>query len=263
MWAFFIDTSPDALTKVLFHLCQAHTSICDLNFPSRSNVRSTFCDDLANLLLRTLEQEKLHRDSRPDVPNAQAYTEDFRIMGQNDSPLFVFGVPNRVEARLKTIMLSHFHRHGLQFDAILVSEDQTQISRMNLAQLSDTVGDMISSPDSHVEFNRKLLQRVARAWPGTTQETLLGLQAHLPAMAHFRCAVNSPRLSCPGAWRLGMTVLERRLICQKATVAGQTSQRNAVSSKLRSFLECRNSSGISRRDSRARMPIRRCSDTCC
>ena len=257
MGAFFIDTFPDALPKVLFHFCQAHTSTCDLTFLSRTNVGSTFCDDLANLLLQTLEQEKLHRDSRPDVPNAQAYTEDFRNVGQDDSPLFVFGVPNRDEARLKAIMLSHFHRHGLQFDAIFVLEDQTQIPRLDLAQLSDIVGDMIWSLEPHVEFNRKLLQRVARAWPSTAQETRLGLQAHLRAMAHFRCAVNSPRLSCPGVWRLGMTVLERRLGCQKATAAGQTRQRNAVSSKLRSFLECRNSSGISRRDSRARMPIRR------
>ena len=161
--AFFIDTLPDALPKALFHFCQTLTRIHDLAFLFRSYVGSTLYNDLADLLLQTVEREKLHRDYRPDVPNAQAYTVDFRITGRGDSPLFVYGVPNRDKARLTTIILSHVHRHGLLFDSIFVFEDQTQIPGLDLARLSDVGGDMISSLDSHVDFNRKLLQRVARA----------------------------------------------------------------------------------------------------
>ena len=159
--AFCFDTSPNRLPEAVFQFGQALTRIYDLTFLSRSNVGSTFYDDLADLLSRLVDEEKVERDHQPDVPNAQAYPVDYRIEGKGDVPLFLYGVPNRDKARLTTIMLSYFHRHGLTFESILVFEDQAQIPRMDLARLSDVAGDMISSLASHEDFNRKLLRRVA------------------------------------------------------------------------------------------------------
>ena len=56
------------------------------------------------------------RDYQPDVPNAKAYTVDYRIEGSEEQ-LFLFGVPNRDKARLTTIMLSHYHRYELAFES--------------------------------------------------------------------------------------------------------------------------------------------------
>lgn len=159
--AFCFDTSPNRLPEAVFQFGQALTRIYDLTFLSRSNVGSTFYDDLADLLSRLVDEDKVQRDHQPDVPNAQAYPVDYRIEGKGDVPLFLYGVPNRDKARLTTIMLSYFHRHGLTFESILVFEDQAQIPRMDLARLSDVGGDMISSLESHEDFNRKLLRRVA------------------------------------------------------------------------------------------------------
>ena len=159
--AFCFDTSPNRLPEAVFQFGQALTRIYDLTFLSRSNVGSTFYDDLADLLSRLVDEDKVERDHQPDVPNSQAYPVDYRIEGRGDVPLFLYGVPNRDKARLTTIMLSYFHRHGLTFESILVFEDQAQIPRMDLARLSDVAGDMISSLASHEDFNRKLLRRVA------------------------------------------------------------------------------------------------------
>ena len=159
--AFCFDTSPNRLPEAVFQFGQALTRIYDLTFLSRSNVGSTFYADLADLLSRLVDEDKVERDHQPDVPNAQAYPVDYRIEGKDDVPLFLYGVPNRDKARLTTIMLSYFHRHGLTFESILVFEDQAQIPRMDLARLSDVAGDMISSLASHEDFNRKLLRRVA------------------------------------------------------------------------------------------------------
>ena len=56
--------------------------------------------------------------------------------------------------------LSHFHRHELRFESLLVFADQASIPRLDLARLSDVGGDMISSLASYESFSRKLLQRV-------------------------------------------------------------------------------------------------------
>lgn len=158
---FCLEASPEGLPEAIFAFGQALTRVYDLTLLSRSNVGSTFYDDLADLLLSLVDEAKIERDYLPQVPNSEVYPVDYRIEGKEDVPLFLYGVPNRDKARLTTIMLSHFHRHDLRFESILVFEDQAEIPRRDLARLSDVGGDMISSLASQDDFNRKVLQRVA------------------------------------------------------------------------------------------------------
>lgn len=159
--AFCLDTPSERLPEALFSFGQALTRVYDLTLLSRTNVGSTFYDDLADLLFSFIDEARIERDFIPQVPNAEAYPVDYRIEGDSGTPLFLFGVLNQDKARLTTIMLSHFHRHDLRFDSILVFADQTEIPRMDLARLSDVGGDMISSLAAHEDLNRKLLQRAA------------------------------------------------------------------------------------------------------
>ena len=159
--AFCLDTSPERLPEAIFNFGQALTRVYDLTLLSRSNVGSTFYDDLAHLISNWVDETKIQRDYLPEVPNAEVYPVDYRIDGKNDVPIFLYGVLNRDKARLTTIMLSYFHRHDLQFESILVFQNQAEVPRMDLARLSDVGGDMISSLASHEDFHRKVVQRVA------------------------------------------------------------------------------------------------------
>ena len=158
---FSFDTPPERLPEAIFGFGQALTRIYDLTLLSRSNVGSTFYDDLADCLTGFVDEAKMQRDYQPDVPNAEAYLVDFQIEGKDGVPLFVYGVPNRDKARLTTIMLGHFHRHQLEFESVIVFQDQTEIPRVDLARLSDVAGDMVSSLEATEDLNRKLLRRVA------------------------------------------------------------------------------------------------------
>jgi len=159
--ALCFETSPERLSEAVFNFGQALTRVYDLTLLSRSNIGSTFYDDLADLLLSVVDEEKIERDYQPEVNNAQNYPVDYRIEGKEGLSLFVYGIPNRDKARLTTIMLSHFHRCELRFESILVFENQSEIPRADLARLSDVGGDMVSSLASHDDFNRKILWRVA------------------------------------------------------------------------------------------------------
>ncbi len=158
---FSIDTSAEQLPEAIFSFGQVLTRIYDLTMLSRSNVGSTFYDDLADCLTGFVDEAKIDRDYHPDVPNADAYTVDYRIEGKSGVPLFVYGVPNRDKARLTTIMLGHFHRHRLEFESVIIFQDQTDIPRVDLARLSDVGGDMVSSLESTEDLNRKIIRRVA------------------------------------------------------------------------------------------------------
>ena len=158
---FSVDTAPDRLPEAIFSFGQALTRIYDLTLLSRSNVGSTFYDDLADCLSGFVDESKMQRDYEPEVPNARAYPVDYRIEGKSGVPLFLYGVPNRDKARLTTIMLSYFHLHHLEFESIIVFHNQADIPRADLARLSDVGGEMISSLEADEDLNRKLLRRVA------------------------------------------------------------------------------------------------------
>lgn len=157
-----LHTSIADLPGAIFRYGQALTRIYDLSFLSRSGVRSTFYDDLADILSGLVPDDRIQEDYIPvGVPNADAYPVDYRIEAAEGNTLFLYGVPNRDKARLTTIMLSHFHRHHLEFDSMLVFENQEEIPRRDLARLSDVGGEMISSLNAQDDLSRKLLRRVA------------------------------------------------------------------------------------------------------
>ncbi len=158
---FAVDTSAERLPEAIFNFGQALTRIYDLTLLSRSNVGSTFYDDLADYLTGVVDEDKLERGYLPDVPNAEAYPVDYRIEGKGRAPLFLYGVPNRDKARLTTIMLGYFHRQQLDFESLIVFENQAEITRSDLARLSDVGGDMVSSLESTDDLTRKLRRRVA------------------------------------------------------------------------------------------------------
>ena len=91
--SFCLDTPPERLPEALFTFGQALTRVYDLTLLSRTNVGSTFYDDLADLLSSLIDDAKIERDYQPQVPNAQAYLVDYRIEGKSGIPLFLYGVP--------------------------------------------------------------------------------------------------------------------------------------------------------------------------
>ena len=159
--AFCLDTTPELLPDAIFRFGQALTRVYDLTLLSRSNVGSTFYDDLADVLSNIVDETKMHKDYLPEVPNSRAYPVDYRIDGKEGLPVFLYGVPNRDKAKLTTIMLSYFHLHDLRFDSIIVFKNQGEIPRMDLARLSDVGGEMVSSLESHSDLERKLSRRIA------------------------------------------------------------------------------------------------------
>ena len=83
---FSVHTSVDRLPEAIFRFGQALTRVYDLTLLSRSNVGSTFYDDLADCLSALVDDAKMERDYQPEVPNADAYPVDYRIEGKSGDP---------------------------------------------------------------------------------------------------------------------------------------------------------------------------------
>jgi len=155
--SFRLNRPPDCIADALFGFGQALTKIYDLAFLSRARVESTFYEDLKTLLLGIVGEENIAADYvPPEIPNASNYPVDYLLEGRQESPIFLYGVPNRDKARLTTIMLSHFLLHNLSFESILVFENQQEIPRLDLARLTNVAGTAVSSLEAKSDLRRKI-----------------------------------------------------------------------------------------------------------
>jgi hypothetical protein len=85
---------------------------------------------------------------------------DYRIEGKRGH-LFLLGIASRDKARLATIILGHWLRYDVEFDSLLVFQDQQEVPRADLARLSNAGGEMVASLDAVDDLKRKLSKLAA------------------------------------------------------------------------------------------------------
>jgi len=159
---FYVETPWGDLSAAAFRLGQALTRVYDLTFLNRSRVVSTFYEDLQEQIVHFIPEEKVQRNYIvPALPDAEHYPVDFCIEGKHETPLFLFGIPNRDKARLTTIFLQYYLQNHIDFDSLLVFANQEEIPRPDLARLSNVGGEMIASLNAEDDLRRKLQKKVA------------------------------------------------------------------------------------------------------
>jgi len=152
------ETTLENLGPSIVQFGQGLTRIYDLNFLNRARVASTFYEDLKERIYSLIAPEKVHPDFiLTGEKDAESYPIDFRIEGKR-APLFLFGIASRDKARLVTIVLEHWLRAKIDFDSLLIFEDQPDIPRRDLARLSNVGGEMVASLDASEDFQRKVIK---------------------------------------------------------------------------------------------------------
>ncbi len=156
-----LDSSLDNLGTNVLQFGQALTRIYDLTFLNRARIASTFYEDLKEELYGLVAPEKIQPNfTVPNQTDADSYPIDYRIEGKRD-PVFLFGIASRDKARLTTIILEHWLRARINFDSLLIFQDQQEIPRPDLARLSNVGGEMVASLDASEDFHRKVIKLAA------------------------------------------------------------------------------------------------------
>ena len=152
------DAALESLGASILQFGQGMTRIYDLNFLNRARVASTFYEDLKERLYSLVAPEKIQPDfTLVGETDADSYPIDYRIEGKR-APLFLFGIGSRDKAMLVTIILEHWLRAKVDFDSLLIFQDQQEIPRRDLARLSNVGGEMVASLDASEDFQRKIIK---------------------------------------------------------------------------------------------------------
>lgn len=152
------DAALESLGASILQFGQGLTRIYDLTFLNRARVASTFYEDLKERLYGLVAPERIQPEYvLTGETDAASYPIDYRIEGKR-APLFMFGIAGRDKARLVTIVLEHWLRAKVDFDSLLIFQDQQEIPRPDLARLSNVGGEMVASLDASEDFQRKIIK---------------------------------------------------------------------------------------------------------
>jgi hypothetical protein len=137
---------PDgAFGDALFTMVQAIGRITGTALWTRDRVRDTFEEDFRSLLQQIIPSGRATFDyiDRTVDPDGN-YPIDCRINGM-PRPCFVFKVANNDQCQKATITCYYHERQQKQFSSVVIFQDQTDIARKAIAQLSDVVGKQFAS----------------------------------------------------------------------------------------------------------------------
>jgi hypothetical protein len=154
----YIDSPADEAGKAVFKFGQALSQIHDIGFLSRSRISSTFYEDLGRVVHEVAPQALIKRDYVVESKsNAEDYPIDYRLdFPGSGRPLFLFGIPSNEKAKLATVIIQHWLAEEIRFTSFLVFQDQSKISRSDVARLTNVGDESISSLGAVSDMRRKL-----------------------------------------------------------------------------------------------------------
>ena len=146
----------------LYNYIQAILKISDVSFLSREQVRSTFNDDLRDLLRSIMSDERLVANwSDPEHDPKGNYSADYRINGTK--PLLVFALTNDQRVSEATVNLLQYEKWGLNFQSLGIFEDQVQINRKTLVKFSNVAGKQFSGLETERDRVISYIHEATRA----------------------------------------------------------------------------------------------------
>lgn len=158
-----LAVADDAFGDALFSLVQAISRITSTALWTYARVKSTFEEDFRALMQSVVPAERLTFDyTDPQIDPDGIYPVDCRINGM-PRPCMVFAVANDAKCREATITCYHYERHERKFTSLAVFEDQTEVNRRAVAQLSDVAGKLFASLGARDRIEAYLREEVMGA----------------------------------------------------------------------------------------------------
>ena len=129
----------------LYSFLQALSRVATVTQMTQEHVASTFAEDFSILLKAIVPAKRAvyewhHPEKDPDAN----YFVDCKING-DEKPCLVFAIQSTLKCSHATTTCLMLERWGMEFSGVALYQDQTQIGRRQVAQLSDIIGKQFSS----------------------------------------------------------------------------------------------------------------------
>lgn len=150
----------DDFGNALFSFVQALIRTSTVAQVTRERVASAFFDDFKELMSEIVPSERLDFDwhDRRHDPDGN-YMIDCKINGAAP-PWFVFAINSTDRCRNASITCLMYERWGFSFGSLVIFENQQEVNRKALAQMSDIVGKQFSSLGDRERITQYFRQNV-------------------------------------------------------------------------------------------------------
>jgi len=148
----------DETPQALFSFVQALIEICDIRHLDKEIVRSTFADDLKDLLVRTFAEIVVgyvdpKNDTRSKFPIPY-------VLNSTPRPIAIYDIAtDDAAAAAFAIAAQHARWDAAQFHLVAIERDQSELSRQRVAWISDLFdkqfASLVGNEDAIVSYLRE------------------------------------------------------------------------------------------------------------
>jgi hypothetical protein len=135
-----------AFGDALFSFVQALSQIAHTAMWTQDRVKSTFFEDVAELVETTVPIGRVERKYvDPIVDPSGTYPIDMMVTGKGGRRWFVFAVSNDTQCQQATIACLHYENAHAKFSSMVIYEIQEKIRQRFVAQLGNVTGKSFST----------------------------------------------------------------------------------------------------------------------
>lgn len=138
--------------SALYGFTQAVLRISDGALWNQQKPKSLFAEEFKRIIKEAVaDQTELQFNWYDSVLDPkQVYLVDCKISAR--VPLFVFGVPNDAKCDSATIVIQNYRKKAVRFHGVVIYESQVDITRKNVARLTDVADKQFASLPAAVDL---------------------------------------------------------------------------------------------------------------
>src|SRR5216684_583970 len=128
----------EKLGDALYNFAQALVKIDDVRYLSREHARSTFIEDVRQMVrsIASLQRQIEYDWHDPVIDPKGNYPVDCKINGRG-KPVLIFALPNDQRVALATCSLFRLSQAGMKFKSVGIFEDQAKLDPRWVARFTD------------------------------------------------------------------------------------------------------------------------------
>lgn len=159
---FHIDLGIEDLSRGIFKLAQALIQIYDLSYLDRYSIEATFDKELKTILHEIAAdkfQSQLKENYKvPNLEDAKNYKIDYALQKNEESSVYLFGIPTVHRATTATVTLQHLSLLNLKKPTLLIFENKEELPESSVSKLmtAHDRGNCVDSIKSSGQIEEKM-----------------------------------------------------------------------------------------------------------
>lgn len=153
----YFETKTENLYSDILHVCQSYMKIGSMRYFKREVIESLFYEMLDEFIMTDLLEYHPKKNILP-ISDRDDLEADYELR-PNGRPMYLFGVRDKLKARLVTISCLEYQKEQLDFRSLIIHEDFEKLPKKDVSRLTNACDKQFTDLDNFKKTAISYLER--------------------------------------------------------------------------------------------------------